>query len=79
MSVGNIGLIARSPASGERNQCGACYQLTINTAGHGNSGGPVFNRDGKVIAIFYAAIYRDVTVTLAVPLQFARDDVLGLK
>lgn len=48
------------------------YQLNINSTGAGNSGGPVFNTRGEVIAIYYAgAQYGGATVSYAVPIRFA--------
>jgi len=54
---------------------GNVYQLSINTTGAGNSGGPVFDGNGKVIGIFtYSkSDQQGTTVTLAVPIHFARD------
>ena len=49
---------------------GELYQLTAATS-YGNSGGPVFDSNGKVIAIFTYGSSRE-TVTLAVPIHFGR-------
>ena len=46
---------------------GDMYQLTINSTGPGNSGGPVFDEDGKVVAIFSAG---NKVVTFAVPIKY---------
>ncbi len=49
---------------------GNVYQLTAQST-QGNSGGPVFNAEGQVIAIFtYSS--RKFPVTYAVPIQHAR-------
>jgi serine protease Do len=60
--------------SGDRliNVMGDLYQLTINATGDGNSGGPVFNDQGRVIGIF---TYRStdlegITITYAVPIEY---------
>jgi S1-C subfamily serine protease len=47
---------------------GELYQLTAATS-EGNSGGPVFDSTGKVIAIFTYGTNRE-TLTLAVPIHF---------
>jgi S1-C subfamily serine protease len=50
---------------------GEVYQMTV-TASVGNSGGPVFNREGKVIGLFtYVSSWRE-TETFAVPVKYAR-------
>jgi serine protease Do len=53
---------------------GEVYQLGINTTGAGNSGGPVFDSKGRVIAIFYAGrSYGGATVSYAVPVRFGQE------
>src|SRR5471030_90883 len=53
---------------------GEVYQLGINTTGAGNSGGPVFDSKGRVIAIFYAGGTRvGASVTFAVPVKFGKE------
>jgi S1-C subfamily serine protease len=53
---------------------GEVFQLGINTTGAGNSGGPVFDSKGRVIAIFYAGrTYGGASVTFAVPVKFGRE------
>jgi len=47
---------------------GDSYQLSINSTGPGNSGGPVFDNRGRVIAVFNAGAER---VTYAVPIRYA--------
>ena len=50
------------------------YQLTINTTGSGNSGGPVFNTDGKVIGIFsYRWQAGGASVSGAIPIKYGRE------
>ena len=46
---------------------GDSYQLSINSTGPGNSGGPVFDNRGRVIAVFNAGAER---VTYAVPIRY---------
>ena len=46
-------------------------QLTINSTGAGNSGGPVFDADGKVIGIFgYTVTSGRAQSTAAVPIEY---------
>jgi S1-C subfamily serine protease len=53
---------------------GEVYQLGINTTGAGNSGGPVFDSYGRVIAIFYAGrTYGGASVTFAVPVKYGKE------
>jgi S1-C subfamily serine protease len=53
---------------------GEVYQLGINTTGAGNSGGPVFDDKGRVIAVFYAgATLGGASVTYAVPVKFGKE------
>ena len=80
MSEGAIGNIHR-PSSPQAdggatektfNPMGDVYQLTVNSTGSGNSGGPVFNDRGEVVAIFYAGrAYGGAQVTFAVPIRYA--------
>lgn len=48
---------------------GELYQLTV-PSGAGNSGGPVFDQQGKVIGIFTAGLPQRETTTFAVPIKF---------
>jgi serine protease Do len=74
----NIGAIHREQEAGEgRNKIidtiGPAYQLSTGSTGAGNSGGPVFDDHGGVIAIFFAKnIGGDAAITYAVPIEFAR-------
>jgi serine protease Do len=46
------------------------FQLNINTTGGGNSGGPLFDPQGRVIGIFFAGRQADVSVSFAVPIKY---------
>jgi S1-C subfamily serine protease len=53
-------------------QFGDVYQVSINTAGSGNSGGPLFAPDGRVIGIHtYGRSTASATVSFATPIRFA--------
>ncbi|MCB0687404.1 MAG: trypsin-like peptidase domain-containing protein, partial [Saprospiraceae bacterium] len=58
----------------KRSLFGDAYQLSINSAGHGNSGGPLFDEYGRVIGIYYAgqSDYEN-TVSFAVPIKYAME------
>ncbi|MET0626356.1 MAG: trypsin-like peptidase domain-containing protein [Pyrinomonadaceae bacterium] len=82
VTVGNIGRIYRSSDGGQAaggadrtvSVIGDSYQLQINTTGGGNSGGPVFDDHGRVIAIFYAGLNDGRTaVTFAVPIRYGKE------
>jgi serine protease Do len=53
---------------------GDAYQMSINSTGEGNSGGPVFNTKGRVIGLFTygRSIDGDATVTFAVPIKHGK-------
>jgi len=85
VTVGNIGRIYRSSegtAGADKTTVsviGDSYQLQINTTGSGNSGGPVFDDHGRVIAIFYAGLSDGRTaVTFAVPIRYGKE-LMGTK
>lgn len=52
---------------------GDTYQLTINSTGGGNSGGPMFDGTGKVIGIYFAGKQTDAQISFAVPIRFAME------
>jgi serine protease Do len=79
LSTGNIGRIHRyrdqpqDKSEGEANSysfVGDSYQLTVNSTGAGNSGGPVFDDKGRVIAIFFAG---NNQITYAVPIRYGKE------
>ncbi len=50
---------------------GDVYQLTTSETGAGNSGGPVFDRDGNVIAIFTSGKWDGATaISFALPIRY---------
>ncbi len=78
VSVGNIGRIIRGQeGQGEAviSTFGEVYQLTINSTGGGNSGGPVFDEQGRVIAIYTSGRSRlgDATISFAVPIRYGME------
>jgi serine protease Do len=53
---------------------GDAYQMSVVATGEGNSGGPVFNAKGEVIAIFfYERTLGSTRVTFAVPISHGRE------
>jgi len=73
LSVGNIGRVIRGSAGlteATYSSFGDVYQLTVNSTGAGNSGGPVFDDFGRVIGIFTSSMSTDVKITFAVPIRY---------
>ena len=62
---------------------GDVYQLTVNTTGSGNSGGPVFNDKGQVIGLLtYGKSDQSGTqISFAVPIKYGRElmDITTIK
>ncbi len=78
LSVGNISRMLRGQdyAPGKDvviSSFGDIYQLTINSTGGGNSGGPVFDDQGRVIAVFTYKLGSDFNATAAVPIRYAKE------
>jgi S1-C subfamily serine protease len=79
ISVGNIGRILRgADLSANKDpvisSMGDAYQLTINSTGSGNSGGPVFDDRGRVTGIFFAGgSSGGASVTFAVPIRYGKE------
>jgi serine protease Do len=76
------GTIAKVTKSGDGEGAGAVnyytpngdrFQLNINTTGAGNSGGPLFDPQGRVIGIFFAGRQSDVSVSFAVPIKYGME------
>ena len=77
VSAGNVGRVLRGDENSLKSKdptlslFGDAYQLTINSTGSGNSGGPVFDDHGRVTGIFYAGRGMEGTnITFAVPIRF---------
>jgi S1-C subfamily serine protease len=79
LSSGNISRIVRgTTVSGEGEYFGGdFFQMTINSTGHGNSGGPTFDGYGKVIGIFtlgWTDTQGGVTsVTASIPIRYGME------
>jgi S1-C subfamily serine protease len=53
-----------------RSTWGDAFQLSVNSTGHGNSGGPVFDDKGRVIGLFTYGDHDDgAAVSFAVPIK----------
>lgn len=84
---GNVGKVIRGDAAlvsdsviGYFSEMGDVYQLTVNSTGSGNSGGPIFNDKAQVIGIFtYGRSDRQGTqITFAVPIKYGMD-IMGIQ
>jgi S1-C subfamily serine protease len=78
ISVGNVGRVIRGQEGQSEmvvSTFGEVYQLTINSTGGGNSGGPVFDESGKVIAIYTSgrSALGDATISFAVPIRYGME------
>lgn len=74
---GNIGQVLRSNNGLEQStisEMGDYYQLQINTTGGGNSGGPVFDQQGRVIGLFTLTKgFASASVSYAVPIRYGME------
>ncbi|MEM6633009.1 MAG: trypsin-like peptidase domain-containing protein [Bacteroidota bacterium] len=79
---GTIGKIIRGSndtdnqlVGGYYSTIGEYYQLTASETGAGNSGGPVFNKEGEVIGIFSASYtsQEGARITFAIPIKYGLD------
>ncbi len=79
VSNGNVGRMVRGDEKNNKiddykSTFGDYYQLTINSTGGGNSGGPMFDDHGKVIGIFSAGKWEQGTaISFAVPIKYAME------
>ena len=81
LSVGNIGRVIRGKMGLNEavvSSFGDTYQLTVNSTGAGNSGGPVFDEQGRVIGLFTYSITADARITFAVPIRYGIE-LMGTK
>ena len=73
VSTGNIGRLVKGSAGTAKvdeylSMMGDYYQLTINSTGPGNSGGPMYDDQGKVIGIYSAGSEK---MSYAIPIKYA--------
>jgi len=78
ITEGIVSLVAPKLTSDNRITTAAEYgellQLSINSTGAGNSGGPVFNSEGKVVGVFTSRITGGgATSSGAVPIRFGQE------
>jgi serine protease Do len=81
LSVGNIGRVIRGKAGlteATHSTFGDVYQLTVNSTGSGNSGGPVLDGSGRVIGLFTYSAQMDALITFAVPIRYGIE-LMGTK
>ena len=76
LSVGVVGKVLRAADAEVRDgimtfaPTGDTYQLTINSTGGGNSGGPMFDASGNVIGIYFAG---NNVISFAVPIRYGME------
>lgn len=76
VNQGIVSKVVRGKMEGTDNQSyisarGDIYELSINSAGSGNSGGPVFDIDGKVVGIYTGGSSRQGTsISWAIPIRY---------
>jgi serine protease Do len=77
---GNTSNSLESGVAGYYSTMGDYYQLTISATGAGNSGGPVFDKDGNAIGIFTASHtdQEGTRITFAVPIHYGME-LMGAK
>ncbi len=73
LSAGNVGRLVKGRAGSDKvddyhSTFGDYYQLTINSSGPGNSGGPTFDDLGRVIGIYSAG---SAKVSYSIPIKYA--------
>jgi serine protease Do len=79
LSTGNIGKILRAADAEVRDgfmtfaPSGDTYQLTVNSTGGGNSGGPMFDAFGQVIGIYFAGKSGDAQISFAIPIRYGME------
>lgn len=76
ISNGNVGRLVRGTEKNEKideykNSLGDYFQLTINSTGAGNSGGPMFDEKGRVVGLYSAGSWEAGTaISFAVPIKY---------
>ena len=79
VSNGNVGRMVRgseknNKIDGYKSTFGDYYQLTINSTGGGNSGGPMFDEKGRVVGVFSAGRWEPGTsISFAVPIKYVME------
>jgi len=83
VTLTNIGNIIRDSDEKDTSKrrvsmMGDVIQLATSETGSGNSGGPVFDMQGRVIGIFFAGSSRGgVNLTYAVPIRYGKEFLAG--
>ncbi len=79
VSTGNVGRLVRgseknSKIDDYKSMFGDYYQLTINSTGGGNSGGPMFDEKGRVVGVYSAGKWEPGTsISFAVPIKYVME------
>lgn len=78
VNQGIVSKVVRSKQSAQSGKyvstVGDIFEMSINSTGQGNSGGPVFDGDGKVIGIFAQIGHGGMaTLTGAVPIRYGME------
>jgi serine protease Do len=79
VTTSNIGNIIRGNDDDKNRRVslmGDVIQLATSSTGAGNSGGPVFDSQGRVIGIFFAGQKADA-ITYAVPIRYGKEFLAG--
>lgn len=79
VSNGNVGRMVRGTEKNSKiddylSTFGDYYQLTINSTGSGNSGGPMFDEKGRVVGVYSAGKWMPGTsISFAVPIKYVME------
>jgi len=79
VSNGNVGRMVRGSEKNSKiddyqSTFGDYYQLTINSTGGGNSGGPMFDEKGRVVGVYSAGKWEPGTsISFAVPIKYVME------
>lgn len=79
VSTGNVGRMVRGSEKNSRiddykSMFGDYYQLTINSTGGGNSGGPMFDEKSRVVGVYSAGKWEPGTsISFAVPIKYVME------